>query len=152
MARLPAAALSIARFQEELDRLFRAATTLLDSGRDAGRVLPPIDVVEAPEAVEVLVEIPGVAADELRVEIAGRALTVAGTKHPRPPEEDARYHRLERSRGAFERTVEVTGPVDTRDAVARLNGGILTVTLPKIRERRKARSIPVIEERGDETT
>lgn len=152
MARVPAAALSIARFQEELDRLFREATSLLGSGRDAGRVLPPVDVMEAPETVEVLVEVPGVAPDELRVEIAGRTLTVAGTKRPRPPEGNARYHRLERSRGAFERTVELTGPVNTRDAVARLEGGILTVTLPKVREKRTARSIPVIEERGDETT
>ena len=152
MPRGPTAALSIARFQEELDRLFREAMALVGTRRDAGRLLPPVDVVEAPEAVEVLVEIPGVAADELRVEIAGRTLTVTGAKHCRPPEQNARYHRLERSRGPFERTVELAEPVNSREAVARLDGGILTVTLPKVREKRTPRRIPVTERQGDETT
>ncbi|MGD2115213.1 MAG: Hsp20/alpha crystallin family protein, partial [Acidobacteriota bacterium] len=135
------------------ERLFAEALELIGDRADAAHWRPAIDVVETTETVQVLVEVPGIGQDDLRVEIEGTTLLVTGTKTPSSPGEQARYHRLERGRGGFERTVDLVGPVNTHEAVARLHGGLLTVELPKIREKRKRRRILVIEEdEGDETS
>jgi HSP20 family protein len=143
---------SLARFQRELERLFREAMELIGDRPDAAHWRPAVDVVETPETVQVLVEVPGIGIDDLRVEVAGKTVLVAGTKAPSPPAEKARYHRLERGQGGFERAVDLVGPVNTHEGVARLRGGLLTVEFPKIREKRERRRILVIEEEGDEPT
>ena len=144
---------SLARFQKDLERLFKEAMELLGDRPDAARWRPAIDVVESSEELQVLVEVPGIGADALEVQVQGTTVTVTGTKAPSSPGEEARYHRLERRRGAFERSVELTGPVNTHQGVARLRGGLLIIAFPKIREKRERRRILVIEDdERDETS
>jgi HSP20 family protein len=125
---------------------------LIGDRPDAAHWRPPIDVVETPEKVQVLVEVPGIAVDDLHVEVEGKTVIVAGTKAASSPNDQARYHRLERRQGGFERTVDLVGTVNTHAGVARLRGGLLTVEFPKIREKRRRRRILVIEDEGDEAT
>jgi len=143
--------LSAVHFREELDRLFREAMGLAGARPEIGRWQPSIDVIETSETVQVLVEVPGIGAEDLRVEIEGPNVTVTGRKQPTTPDPKARFHRVERGRGAFERTIELTGPVNTHRGVARLRGGVLTVEFPKVREKRERKQILVVEEDGEET-
>ncbi len=143
--------LSAVRFRDELDRLFREALGLAGTPPEAGRWEPAIDVVETSETVQVLVEVPGIGTDDLRVEVEGPLVTVTGRKQPTSPDRQARFHRMERGRGSFERTIELAGPVNTHRGVARLRGGVLTVEFPKIHERRERKQILVVEADGEET-
>jgi HSP20 family protein len=114
-----------------------AATTTADCR-------PSIDVIETATALEVVVDIPGVPAEAVRVAIRKATLLVVGSKPVGPVEPRARYHLAERGYGRFARAVRLTGAFDGRRASAVVSGGQLRVILPLLTERRgQLVSVPV---------
>jgi HSP20 family protein len=111
----------------------------------AGDCVPPLDVLETDEAIEVLMDLPGVAAGSLRVLLKGGVVLVAGEKWVAGPGAGAGgYHLVERGSGRFARAVQVSGAFDGSRVKATLADGELRVTLPKLTDRRgKGRVIPV---------
>lgn len=108
---------------------------------------PPLDVIETAAAVEVVMDIPGVAADSLRVAIRRSTLLIVGAKATPPVDPDSRYHLAERSYGRFARAVRLTGAFDSGAARAVTGGGLLRVTLPRLQDRR-GQSLRIPVERG----
>jgi HSP20 family protein len=102
----------------------------------AGECSPPIDVFETDEALEIVVDLPGVAADGVRLLVKGDALLVAGDKTPRRVRGESSFHLVERGYGRFARVVRLHGPCDASKARARLIDGELHVAVPKIADRR----------------
>jgi HSP20 family protein len=122
----------------ELDRAVPGAAAINAECR------PPLDVYETASAVEVVVDVPGVPAESLRVAIRRGALLVVGAKLAGRIDPAARFHLAERSYGRFARAVRFSGSVDTSRAVARVVSGQLRVILPRIEERRgKVVMVPV---------
>jgi HSP20 family protein len=113
--------------------------------RAAGDCVPALDVLETDEAVEVLMDLPGVAAGSVRVLLKGGVVLIAGEKLVAGPGAGASgYHLVERGSGRFARAVRVAGAFDGSRVRATLAAGELRVTLPKLAERRgKGRVIPV---------
>ena len=114
----------------ELDRDVPGASTLTAECR------PPIDVYETADALEVVIDVPGVPAEFLRVAVRRSTLVVVGAKLTPRTESDARYHLAERSYGRFARAVRLTGALDASGAKASAGGGELRVTLPRVEDRR----------------
>jgi HSP20 family protein len=146
----------LSRFQAELDRLFKEVADIGERSLPAGTWLPPIDIIEVADAVVILVELPGIAAADLCLEVKGSQVFLSGNKSTDatgPTERQAaaiRFHGLERNRGRFEREIQLTGAVNTHLGKARLADGLLTVEFPKIAEqRRSARTLPI--EEGEKT-
>lgn len=111
----------------------------------AGDCVPPLDVLETDEAIEVLLDLPGVAAASVRVLLKGGVVLIAGEKWVSGPGAGAGgYHQVERGSGRFARAVRLTGAFDGSRVRATLAEGELRVTLPKLTDRRgKGRAIPV---------
>jgi HSP20 family molecular chaperone IbpA len=63
-----------------------------------------------------------------------RSVVVSGERRPR--HSHGSFLCLERPHGRFERAIKLDAPVDVARARASLGGGLLTVTLPRRRERR----------------
>ena len=103
-----------------------------------------MDIIETTSAIEVIVDLPGVAADALRITFARGALVIAGEKVPGtcPHGDAAAFHLAERSFGQFARVIRLTGAYDAGAARARLASGVLHVVLPRVEERR-GREIPI---------
>ena len=59
-------------------------------------------------------------------------LTIKGEKKQEKEEKDEHYHRIERSYGAFTRSLRLPVAVDAGKVTATVKSGLLTVTLPKI--------------------
>jgi HSP20 family protein len=99
---------------------------------------PPLDVQEHGDAVEIVVDLPGVRNDDVRVLIKGNTVLIAGEKLSPSPDScpGATFHLIERGFGRFARVVRVTGAIDGNRARASLVSGELRVTVPKIDERR----------------
>ena len=148
----------LSRIHSDLDRLFDEAMRLASREPRAGEHEPPVDVMETAEEVVVLIEVPGLSPDEIELFVEGRAVVVAGVKRLRPPDGARRFHGIEREQGRFERRVEMLCPVNTHRGRARLAAGLLTVTFPRVEEKRLARRPVPIEvvgppdDAGDETT
>jgi HSP20 family protein len=97
---------------------------------------PPLDVIETAEAIEVLVDVPGVAADSLRVALRRDTLLVVGAKLAGPIDARARYHLAERSFGRFARVVRLSGVFDAARARGEVSHGRLRIVLPRLEDRR----------------
>jgi HSP20 family protein len=126
------------RLLAELDREVPGAAALNAECR------PPIDVLETQTAVEIVVDVPGVRPDSLRVAIRRNTLLVVGVKTAPGADPTMRYHLAERSYGRFARAVRLAGAVDPNRASARAAGGELRIVLPYLTDRRgSVLTIPV---------
>ena len=104
----------------------------------AGECMPGVDVFETDRTVEIVLDLPGVAADALRVLIkAGMVLIVGEKERPLLAQNTpASFHLVERDFGRFARAVRIGGAVQADQARARLSHGELRVVLPRRDERR----------------
>ena len=103
-----------------------------------GECLPLLDVYETQEALDLLLDLPGVSPSNIRVLVKGGVVIIAGEKDR--PDQSARgpasFHLVERDFGRFARAVRVHVAIDASRASATLANGELRVRLPKIPERR----------------
>ncbi len=123
----------VARLFEDLDRARPLDRRLLP-----GAFSPTLDAVETSDAVEIIVDVPGVPPDDLRVLVRGNVLIIAGGKMPPNACERARasFHLVERAFGRFARAVRFNGAFESANATATLAGGELRVRVPRLTERR----------------
>jgi HSP20 family protein len=103
---------------------------------------PKVDFSETKDAFMVQAEIPGVEQKDVSVSLENHVLTIQGEKHKEKEEKDKKYHRVERSWGAFLRTIALPAGVDTARVNATFKDGVLTIKLPKTAEA-KGTTIPV---------
>ena len=95
---------------------------------------PPLNVVESKENLIVEVELPGMEAKDIDVNLSGDILTIKGEKKEERKEEDKHYHRFECHIGSFQRTLKLPVSVLGNKVDAGFNQGILKITLPKTEE------------------
>jgi HSP20 family protein len=108
----------------------------------AGDWAPKLDVSETKEAMVVTAEMPGVDPKEIEIALTGDLLTLKGEKEKETEEKEERYHRVERTYGAFLRSVRLPMAVDGSKVTATFKSGVLVVTLPKT-PASKGTTIPV---------
>ncbi len=101
-----------------------------------------VDIREEDDAFYVDAEVPGVAAEDVKVDVEKNVLTIRGERKIEKEESEAGYRRVERQYGSFSRSFTLPETVNTDDIHADLKDGVLTLRLPK-KEAPKARAIPV---------
>jgi HSP20 family protein len=143
----------------EIDRLFNdfegaawrspLSRSLLDVApfrtrdMDWGAV-PAVDVTESDKAYEISAELPGMDEKDIEVKLCNGGLMIKGEKQASKEEQKTDYYLHERRFGAFERYLAMPEGIDTDKIEAKFKKGVLTVTLPKTEEARKAeKKIPV---------
>jgi HSP20 family protein len=105
---------------------------------------PPLDVVETASGLEILVDVPGVLPESIRVAIRRSTLLIVGAKLPGGVDPSARFQVAERSFGRFARVVRLSGAFDLEQSRARVAAGELRIVLPRLTDRRgHVRRIPV---------
>jgi HSP20 family protein len=72
---------------------------------------PAVNVYAGQDGIAVVAELPGVGKDDLEVQVHQNVLTLRGARRP-AAEQPGAYHRRERRRGAFTRTVQLPYRVD----------------------------------------
>ena len=90
---------------------------------------PAMDLCETAQAYILTAELPGVAREQVRIDIRDGKLTLHGRREARVSCE--RYHQVERGHGEFCRSVVLPQAVDTTAISAEMRDGVLTVTVPK---------------------
>jgi HSP20 family protein len=120
---------------EDLRQAFRQAG--LTVGREAATGwVPPMDVIERPEGIEVILDLAG-ARGAVRVTVKGGVLIIAGEKRPPGPcARGAAFHVAERTFGAFVRAVPLRMAFDAAGIKATLASGELRINVPRIEDRR----------------
>jgi HSP20 family protein len=118
----------VAPWLRELNRLFAS---------EAGPTpfVPPADVIVTDEGVTVVMDVPGLRAENLEIELENDMLTVRGERaYPYGEDGDPQRHewrRIERSFGRFERSLRVPAGLSPDQVQASLADGVLTINVPR---------------------
>lgn len=109
---------------------------LLDTeeGFFGGELNPSVDLSETDKSVELRMDLPGVSAKEIEIELNNNVLTVKGKREEEREEKGRTFHRVERRIGSFCRSFALPCAVTESEAVADFHDGVLTITLPKSTE------------------
>ena len=102
--------------------------------------LPPVNIREEHDAYLLELEMPGVSKTGLEVTVENNELTIVGHRGDAEPQGEVVYR--ESRRGDYRRAFEIDASIDTSKIVAKMEQGILRLTLPKA-ESLKPRKIQV---------
>lgn len=111
-------------------------------GRMGGMLrVPEADIRETENEIYVLVDLPGMQADEIEVDLESNVLTVAGEKREEREEgsENETWHLSERRYGRFTRAFVLPREVEQEQIQARFEDGVLSVVIPKAEKARRRR-------------
>ncbi len=103
--------------------------------------VPNVNIFENKDGYVIQAEMPGVSKDGLEVTLEGNEITIIGRRNPQSKTEAEALLR-ETRRADYKRVFELDPAIDTSKISARIEQGLLTVTLPKS-ERVKPRRIEV---------
>src|SRR5690349_4847503 len=133
--------------QNEMNRLFN---TVFDtpgpaSGGNGGamrRWMPAMDLVESGDHFVLRADLPGMSEDDIEIELEDGTLTVSGERKAEHEEREEGFHRVERSFGAFSRSLTLPKGIDADAVSASFDRGVLEIRIPKP-EARKPRRISI---------
>ena len=131
---------SVGRFNpfEEIDRIFHQIDPFSRGmfGRPGMRgilskIFPAVNIAENRDKYFVRAELPGIKADEIKVQIDGQNLTISGERKIQSEGDNVKYYRRERESGDFSRTIRLPGEIEDENLTAKMVNGVLEVEIPK---------------------
>ena len=132
---------------EELNSLHRDLDRVFGYTRGDGRTpvgeaswAPATEIATVPDGWQVRMALPGIDPGDVKIDLNGDTLTVAGERSGR--REDAELSRSEISYGKFERMLTLPTNVDTDRVEANFDNGMLDLSLP-LAESAKPRRIEI---------
>jgi len=120
--------------REQMNRLFQQFFGQPGGEADvwaSGAWTPPVEIYDTGDAIMVRVELPGVAKEDLHVELHENTLTLRGERKPDASIKEGQYYRQERAYGPFQRTFLLPTQVDSQKVQATSKNGLLELRLPK---------------------
>jgi len=97
---------------------------------------PDVDMFETAGRIEVIVDLAGVAEDDVDIQLFEDALVVEGLRRLPSCEEAAVYHAASIRQGPFRLEVPLPAAIDPERVEARYDRGVLRITLAKRAEAR----------------
>jgi HSP20 family protein len=116
-----------------LDAFRRDAARWWGTEAEAGDSWLRANLFDNGSALVFQADVPGFADNDIQVSLNQDILTVSGERTVASPE-GYRVHRRERPVTRFSRSFRLNSPVDAEKTMARVEQGVLTVTLPKAPE------------------
>jgi HSP20 family protein len=123
-----------ALMRREFDRLladFGSRMPTAWPGWNGGVTLPLVDMADTKEAIELSVELPGVAEGDVSVTVEGGNVVIAGEKKAEKEMKEKDWQMMERSYGAFRRIVPLPFSPDPKKIEAGFDKGVLKVKIGK---------------------
>jgi HSP20 family protein len=128
--------------QSEMNRLFNTffeTTPPGNGGSTLRRWVPAMDLVETEGEFVLRADLPGLSQDDVKIELQDQVLTISGERKAEHEERKEGYYRVERSSGAFSRSLTLPEGVDPGAVKASFDKGVLEVRIPKPEERKPRR-------------
>lgn len=94
-------------------------------------VFPPVNMSEDQDNFYVRAELPGVNSKDLDVQADAKSVAISGKRRTVEDKAEFKYHRRERNAGQFSRMLALSGEIESDKVTAKLENGILLLTLPK---------------------
>src|ERR687887_1688654 len=116
--------------QNEMNRLFN---TVFDAPAPGGngntlrRWMPAMDLVETDDHFVLKADLPGLSEGDVNIEVEDNVLTVSGERKSEHEDKREGYYRVERSFGAFRRSLTLPEGIDPEAVEASFDKGVLVV-------------------------
>jgi HSP20 family protein len=129
----------LSTIQSEMNRLFN---TVFEAPGQAGngsamrRWMPAMDLIETGEHFVLRADLPGLAEEDVTIEVEDRVLTVSGERTAEHQASEEGYHRVERAFGSFSRSLTLPEGVDADAVAANFDRGVLEIRIPKPEQRK----------------
>lgn len=134
------------RFSEEMDELFDSFFYGRPQARTGVASLwaPDIEVYQERNQLRLLVDLPGVQKDNVKIELDEGMITIQGERREERTEGGGQegYRRSERRYGSFYRAIPLPEGADAEKAQANMKDGVLEITVPTA-ERKQARRLEI---------
>ena len=93
----------------------------------------PVDIKEFDNEYKIRVEVPGIKNENIDVELNKSYMTISAKKEEEKEEKTKKYHKTEFAYGNYSRTIYFSTEINVSDSNAKLEHGILCLTLPKLK-------------------
>jgi HSP20 family protein len=117
--------------QNRMNRLFDAQFGGREESLTTGAFVPPVDVYEDEQSIQLKLEVPGIDEKDLDVKVENNTLTVSGERKFEKEEKEENFHRVERRYGSFTRSFTLPNTVNTEEVQADYDHGVLKIRLAK---------------------
>ena len=124
------------------DRTFWGFDELLPLTETAHSWAPAVDLKETDEAVIVTADLPGVAPENIKLNVEDTILTIEGEREEEQESTEGEVQRTERFHGSFRRAIHLSPHVDPDGIKAEYRHGVLSVSCP-LKAEAKPREIQV---------
>ena len=136
----------LSTLQSDMNRFFNAMFDAPAGGggrnADLRRWSPAMDLAETEDAFVLRADLPGVSQEDVHIELEDTVLTVSGERKSDHEAKGEGFYRVERTFGAFSRSLTLPKGVDPEAVAASFSDGVLEVRIPKP-EARKPRRIAI---------
>ncbi|MGF1491327.1 MAG: Hsp20/alpha crystallin family protein [Microcoleaceae cyanobacterium] len=120
--------------QREMNRLFDGALSAGSSRDSSSAFMPLAEVHETSEAVLLKLEVPGMEAKDLDIQVTADAVAIGGDRKSETKTEEQGMTRTEFRYGSFRRVIPLPARIQNTNVQAEYKDGILHLTLPKAEE------------------
>lgn len=138
----------VRRMMDEMDRLFSGgspfgSSLLAPFTTGATSWVPPVEVIERGNRLEVRADLPGMTPEDVQVEVRDDALFISGTRQEKHETNEGGVVLCERTYGSFQRTIPIPSGVDPNQVEARFEDGVLEISLPISAQQARGRSVEI---------
>lgn len=132
----------IRRTQERLNQLFEDFMPMEEWG--GGKVYTPaIDIKEEDDKLVVTTDLPGINKEDVQINLKEDILEISAKIGKEKETEEEGYLRRERAYTQFYRAVRLPASVKEEGSTAKMENGVLTITLPKMQLGEPAKKIAI---------
>lgn len=129
----------VKRFTDEFDRMFGGFVPPAEMELWA----PPLEIKHKDGNFVVVAELPGIAKEDIKVELIEESLVIEGEKKNVKEEKGEGYYRTERAYGKFYRSIPLPKGAKPELVKAELTNGILKVVIPVPEVKPALRQVPI---------
>lgn len=101
-----------------------------DEQSETNRMMP-MDIYEREKEFVLMANLPGIKKDNVKVSVHDNELVIEGKQEAENTENDDTLYRYERFKGDYRRAVHLPEVCDLDKVQAKLEDGVLTLTIPK---------------------
>jgi len=144
------------RFTKDMERLFEVGgfwfpnffkTDLQPFYKEFEKVewVPQIEVLQNNGQFMVRTDLPGLTAEDVKVELTDNLLLISGERKEEKEEKLEGFYRSERNYGNFYRQIRLPEEVETENAAATFRNGVLEITMPMPKAEPRIRKLEIKE-------
>jgi HSP20 family protein len=124
----------MATLQQQINRFFDEALVPATGGERSFVRVPAAEMEETQDAIHPKLEIPGIEAKDLDVQVTQNAVSISGERKEETKTEENGITKSEFHYGKFQRVIPLPARIQNTQVQAEYKDGILNLTLPKSEE------------------